>query len=228
MHRPEQVFSGFRQALAHLTLLALSSAVAHASAPPWIVQDEGQAILPAGTHAGLQIDTPLRLTCAPGALIDAGGQGHALRILASDVRVEGCTLRNWGRDLTRMDSGIFIERGAQRVHLVNNDLHGPGFGIWADRSVAVEVRNNRIQGDPSIRSQDRGNGIHLFGVTQAKIIGNQVWHTRDGIYIETAHHNRLEGNHLHDLRYGIHYMYSHSNAIINNRTERTRTGYALM
>ncbi|MEJ2381498.1 MAG: NosD domain-containing protein [Gammaproteobacteria bacterium] len=38
----------------------------------------------------------------------------------------------------------------------------------------------------------------------------------------------LRGNYLHDLRYGIHYMYSYYNKVVNNRTEHTRTGYALM
>src|SRR5690606_29229903 len=139
-----------------------------------------------------------------------------------------CTIRNWGRNLTDMNAGIFIERQAVGAVVENNNLSGPGFGIWLDATKDVTVRGNRIQGDASIRSQDRGNGIHLYAVSGANVIDNEVWNTRDGIYIDTSNNNRLEGNRLRDLRYGIHYMFSHNNQVIANRTTRTRTGYALM
>ena len=65
--------------------------------------------LPAGEYAGqFRIDESLQLICEPGAVLDAQGQGNVLTIAASDVQVEGCTLRNWGRDLTAMDSAVFI------------------------------------------------------------------------------------------------------------------------
>ncbi|HBM10699.1 MAG TPA: copper-binding protein, partial [Pseudomonas sp.] len=82
--------------------------------------------------------------------------------------------------------------------------------------------------DTSIRSQDRGNGIHLYAVSGARIIDNQVRNTRDGIYIDTSNGNHIEGNVLEDLRYGVHYMFANDNSVIGNVTRRTRTGYALM
>ena len=68
----------------------------------------------------------------------------------------------------------------------------------------------------------------MYATTDALVRGNEVWETRDGIYIDTSNHNILQDNTLHDLRYGIHYMYSHDNHIIANHTYNTRTGYALM
>ncbi|HAV04519.1 MAG TPA: copper-binding protein, partial [Pseudomonas sp.] len=104
----------------------------------------------------------------------------------------------------------------------------PGFGVFLDRAVQAEVSGNRIDGDASVRSQDRGNGIHLFAVKGARILGNQVRDVRDGIYIDTSHGNHMEGNLIEDVRYGVHYMFANENSLIDNITRRTRTGYALM
>ncbi|MBK3749627.1 nitrous oxide reductase family maturation protein NosD [Stutzerimonas balearica] len=186
-------------------------------------------LLPAGEHLGqFRIDQPLTLRCAPGAVLDAGGQGNALTIAAAQVTVEGCSIRNWGRDLTAMNSAIFVERSGRGAILRDNHLEGAGFGIWLDGTADVSVLGNRIEGDPSVRSQDRGNGIHLYAVTGARVVGNHVQQTRDGIYIDTSNGNRLEGNVLEDLRYGVHYMFANDNSVIGNVTRRTRTGYALM
>jgi nitrous oxidase accessory protein len=185
--------------------------------------------LPAGEYRGaFRIDQPLQLTCAPGAVFQAEGQGNGLLIGAPDVSVEGCTFLDWGRDLTAMNAGIFIQADAQRAKVRGNRLQGPGFGIWVDGTADVSLLDNRIQGDPSIRSQDRGNGIHLYAVHGARVIDNQVRETRDGIYIDTSNGNLLQGNTLQDLRYGIHYMFSNDNRVLGNTTRRTRTGYALM
>ncbi|PZR49723.1 MAG: copper-binding protein, partial [Stutzerimonas stutzeri] len=181
--------------------------------------------LPAGEYAGqFRIDESLQLICEPGAVLDAQGQGNVLTIAASDVQVEGCTLRNWGRDLTAMDSAVFILPEAERAAIRNNRMQGPGFGVFLDRAVQAEVSGNRIDGDASVRSQDRGNGIHLFAVKGARILGNQVRDVRDGIYIDTSHGNHMEGNLIEDVRYGVHYMFANENSLIDNITRRTRTG----
>lgn len=100
--------------------------------------------------------------------------------------------------------------------------------MWLDATPDVVVRNNEIRGETSLRSQDRGNGIHLFNTTGALIEGNDIRQTRDAIYIETANNNKIRNNVMSDLRYGIHYMYSMHNLLEGNLTRGTRTGYALM
>jgi nitrous oxidase accessory protein len=195
------------------------------------LQAEGEKLwrLPAGEYAGqFRIDQPMHLRCEPGAVIRAQGEGNALNIGAPDVTVEGCTLLDWGRDLTAMNSAVFIERNARGAQLKDNRLEGAGFGIWADGTQDVKIIGNRIVGDPSVRSQDRGNGIHLYAVHGAEVVGNHVRDTRDGIYIDTSNGNHLEGNVLEDLRYGVHYMFANDNSVIDNITRRTRTGFALM
>lgn len=186
-------------------------------------------ILAAGRYdGGLRIDRAITLRGNAGARIMAPGSGDAIRVTVPGVVLEGLDIRGWGADLTDMNAGVFIERRAARTVVRDSHLQGPGFGIWVDGTDDVRILRNRIQGDPGLRSQDRGNGVHLYNVHGALVADNEVWQTRDGIYIDTSNHNTLRGNYLHDLRYGVHYMYSYYNTVADNHTQRTRTGYALM
>jgi nitrous oxidase accessory protein len=196
---------------------------------PLIAAGDSHWTLPAGEYIGnFRIDQSLRLQCAPGAVLSSAGRGNVLSISANDVVIENCDLRDWGQDLTEMNSAIFIGRGADGVIVRNNRLRGAGFGVWADRTENVQIIGNQVQGDPTVRSQDRGNGIHLFNARGALVAGNHIRETRDGVYIDTSNGNRIEHNLIEDLRYGIHYMFANDNQVIGNITRRTRTGYALM
>jgi len=208
---------------ADLTLSSIAQSL------PLQPSEGNQWILPKGIYKGnFVIDVPIYLRCEDGAVFDADGQKNALNIRAPEVTLENCEVTHFGKNLTNMDSGIFIERTAKKTTLKNNFIHGPGFGVWVDATEGVSILNNKVQGDDSLRTQDRGNGIHLFAVRKALIQGNEIWHVRDGIYIETSNDNVFDNNYLHDMRYGIHYMFSNRNSVTNNLTRRTRTGYTLM
>jgi nitrous oxidase accessory protein len=185
--------------------------------------------LPPEQLSPLVINVPgVTVACSPETVIDGDGEGNAVEIQAREVTFTGCQVRNWGRDLNKLDAGIFVAREARGVVVTNNHLQGPAFGIWLDATPDATVRNNIIRGDASMRPNDRGNGVHLFNTTGALIEGNDISQTRDAIYIETANHNAILNNLMTDLRYGIHYMYSMDNRIEGNTTRGTRTGYALM
>lgn len=224
------------QATLPLALLALilSSGTALAEPQPITslpLQAEGDNrwMLPAGEYSGqFLLDQPMTLVCAPGAVIRGQDRGNVLTVRAPDVTIEGCELRESGRDLTHMNAAIFLEPTATGAVIRNNHLQGAGFGIWSELNQNVLIEGNRIEGELSLRSQDRGNGIHLFSVKGARVLDNHVWHTRDGIYIDNSNGNSIERNLFEDLRYGVHYMFSHDNRVIGNVTRRTRTGYALM
>ncbi|PXX96409.1 nitrous oxide reductase family maturation protein NosD [Halomonas sp. LBP4] len=191
--------------------------------------DGDRLILPAGRYPGpLTIDRSLSVVAESGAVIDGGAQGHAVTLAAPDILMEGLRIENWGDDLTAMDAGIFVDRSATGSVIRDNDLQGPGFGIRLDAVRGVRVLDNRIRGDAGRRSQDRGNGIHLFNVEEVLVAGNDIRRTRDGIYIDTSRHSILRGNRLEELRYGVHYMYAFDNRLEGNVTRNTRTGYALM
>jgi len=185
--------------------------------------------LPAGEYRGsFSVDSPMQIVCEPGAVFQAQGQGNGVTVSAPDVTIEGCTFLDWGHDLTAMNSAVFLQPKARGAVIKGNRMQGQGFGIWVDSTHDASLIDNDIQGDPTLRSQDRGNGIHLYAVRGAKVIGNHVREARDGIYIDTSNGNLLQGNTLEDLRYGVHYMFANDNQVIDNITRRTRTGYALM
>lgn len=188
-----------------------------------------QVILSEGIHLGnFTLSQAIELTGKTGAIIDAQNTGHALLIKATGVHIHDLRIQNWGTNLTYLDAGIFVSPKASNARIENNYFQGGGSGIWVDTSSGIKIINNKIEGDLSLRSSDRGNGIHLFNVKGALAQNNEVWHTRDGIYIDTSNGNQLIGNYLHDLRYGVHYMYSYHNLIKDNFTQNTRTGYAFM
>ena len=186
-------------------------------------------IFSAGRYsAQLNINKTLTLQGEAGAILDGKHHGDVIRVTAPNVIIRGLAIHNSGTNLTKMNAGIFAEKTAENILIKENNFDGNTFGIWLASVKSPRVINNKVYGNPAARSQDRGNGIHLSSVREAIIKGNEVWQTRDGVYIESSNNNTIENNTLHDLRYGIHYMYSHSNRVIGNHTYNTRTGYALM
>lgn len=182
-----------------------------------------------GVHRGnLRIEHPLTLEGEPGAVIDAAGRGDGVRIAAEDVTLRDLTIRNTGFDLTSMNAGVFIERGAHRARVQDSQFENVAFGIWVWHANEPVVRGNRIRGNPAVRSQDRGDGIRIYNVRDGVFADNDIRETRDGIYIETSSHNEIIGNRMQDLRYGVHYMFTHFGRLIGNTSENTRSGFALM
>ncbi|MXR67875.1 nitrous oxide reductase family maturation protein NosD [Shewanella sp. JBTF-M18] len=162
------------------------------------------------------------------SIIDAQGKGNALLLQSSNVTIERLKIVNWGDDLTAQNAGIYSDQTASQLTIRENRLKGDGFGIWLQKGKEIKVHHNRIQGNPALRSADRGNGIQLSIVQNVEVSDNEVSQTRDGIYIISSQHNTIKNNTMHNLRYGIHYMYSHSNRVLDNLAYDTRAGYALM
>jgi len=175
----------------------------------------------------LRGDSPQGIHAKP-VIIDAQGKDDALRIKAAHVTVENLHIRNWGDNLTNQNAAIYIEKQATHPIIRLNSLKGRSTGIYVDKSHYGQFLNNKVEGDNSMRPPDRGNGIHLVMVKHAVVKGNEIWHTRDGLYIISSNENQLVDNFLHDLRYGVHYMYSYTNVVSDNFTLNTRVGYALM
>lgn len=186
-------------------------------------------LLAAGTHAGpLVIDKRLTLEGAAGAVVDAGGAGTVVKILAPDVVVRGLTLRNSGKRGEDFDSGIYIEQGADRPLIEANVLDGNLFGIVLHGCNDAVVRGNRIANRSDLWLNDRGNGIHIWNTTGSRIERNEVVGGRDGVYIEISHGNVIRGNRLEGLRFAVHYMYANRNEVTDNVSIRNHVGFALM
>ena len=180
-------------------------------------------------HEQIIIDKPLVLVGINRPTISGDNKlGDVIRINSPDVRVEGFIVRDSGSNLTAQNAGIYVAPGSDRALVRNNDLTYTLFGLWIEKSKDVQVINNLITGKRDFQSSQRGNGIELYNTTGAKIIGNNISFTRDGIYVDVSHHALFRGNKIHNLRYGTHYMNSYYNVWENNESYHNRGGLALM
>lgn len=191
--------------------------------------DGDRLVLHEGVHRGpLVVDKALAIEGGPGAIVDAGGSGTVIKILAARAVVRGVTVRGSGRLGENFDSGIYVEQGADGVTIENNRLEGNLFGIVLHGSKNAIVRNNLIANRSDLWLNDRGNGIHVWNNAGSLIVGNTVVSGRDGIYIEISHGNAIKGNRFEGLRFAIHYMYANDNEVSGNISIRNRVGFALM
>lgn len=176
----------------------------------------------------LVLDKPLALVGVNRPTLSAGGRGDVIRVRAPGARIEGFIIRDSGDDLTAQNAGIYVEPGADRAVIRNNDLTYNLFGLWIEKVKDVEISHNLITGKRDYASAQRGNGIQLYNTTGARILGNHISFVRDGIYVDVSHHAVFRGNRMHHLRYGTHYMNSYYNLWEGNESYLNRGGLALM
>ncbi|KAB2936153.1 MAG: nitrous oxide reductase family maturation protein NosD [Candidatus Contendobacter sp.] len=174
------------------------------------------------------IDKPLRLQGVNRPTISGDNQGDVIRVKSPDVVIDGFIIRDSGSDLTAQNAGIYVEPGAHRAIIRNNDFAYTLFGMWLEKANEVEVTNNLITGKRDFASAQRGNGIQLYNCYDAKIIGNNISFVRDGIYVDVSFRILFRGNKMHHVRYGTHYMNSHDNIWEENDAYSNRGGLALM
>lgn len=229
--------------VAAILLAAAASWPTAARAATWRVGEHGglQATIdmaapgdvvevPAGTWPGpARIGQPITLR-GKGGVIDGGGTGTVLVVIAPGAILEDLIVQGSGAELAGMrpDTCIWVEATAQRAIIRGNEARDCGFGIWVNMTFAAEVLDNQIRGRTHLRPSDRGNGIHLFDGLGLTIRGNQVSGTRDGIYISAVEDSLIADNLVSETRYGVHYMYSQRNTLRGNRSINNSNGYALM
>jgi nitrous oxidase accessory protein len=176
----------------------------------------------------LVIDKRLSLIGVDRPTLSAGGRGDVIRVQAPDAVIQGFIIRDSGADLGVQNAGIYVEPGADRLIIRNNDLVYNLFGVWLNQVKDAQLIGNLITGKRDLASAQRGNGIQLYNTTGAQIIGNHISFARDGIYVDVSHHAVFRGNKIHHVRYGAHYMNSHHNLWEGNESYLNRGGLALM
>jgi nitrous oxidase accessory protein len=140
--------------------------------------------------------------------------------------LEGLHIAEASPRLTKDMSCILIEADDVTIHgcTVTESLHG----IYVKAGNRVEILGNTIEGRLDLIEADRGNGIHLWNSSGNRIIENEIFNVRDGIYFSFANSTTIERNHIHHVRYGLHYMYSNDNSFYDNLFENNVAGAALM
>ena len=184
--------------------------------------------VPAGVWRGpIQIRRSITLR-GTGGVIDGGGQGQVVRVVAPRVVLEGLSIRGSGKDLGAPDACIYTAPSAHHTILRHNVVSDCGFGIWLHEAVDSQVVDNQVEGNREGHRSDRGNGIHLFNSKRLEVRGNVVRGGRDGIYVSATDDSFIEDNVIEGARYGVHYMYSYRNTVRGNDSRHNAHGYALM
>lgn len=176
----------------------------------------------------LVLDKPITLRGLDRPTLSGGLTGDTIRIMATDVTVEGFIVADSGSDLGARNAGVSILPGAHRAAVRHCDFAYDLFGLYIEGANDVQVQDNLITSKRDLPSAQRGNGIQLYNTTGARIVGNHISFTRDGIYVDISHHALFRGNRIHDVRYGTHYMNSNDNTWEDNEVFHNRTGLALM
>jgi nitrous oxidase accessory protein len=183
-----------------------------------------------GVHAGpLRIEKPIVLRGLPGAVVDGGGRGTVIEVVAPGAVIEDLAVRGSGDRALTIDSGIHVVLGhgvaIQRVHLTD-----VLYGIYCERANGVRIEDCMLEGRVTPRTAiGEGNGIHLWYSNDVHVDDTSVSRFLDGIYLSFAHRTYVRHCRLHDNgRYGLHTMYCQQNLLAGNLFTRNVAGCAIM
>lgn len=201
---------------------ALAAAIAAASPGDTLV-------LAAGVHrGGVVIDKPLTLAGVPGAVVDGGGHGTVIRLVAADVTVRGLLVRNSGIRQEEIDSAIFADRGADRAVIEDNRIEHSLFGVSLRGARDAAARRNVVRGRTDLRSNDRGDAFSVWNAPGSRVEDNQASGGRDGIRSTASRDNVFAGNRFRGVRFAVHYMWTDGGSVVGNRSDGNDLGFALM
>lgn len=190
---------------------------------------EGDVVeVPPGTwRANLRIERTITLRGA-GGVIDGGGEGQVIAVIAPHVVIRDLEVRGSGADLGAFHACVWTAPTAEHVTVENLRLRDCAFGIYVQESDFAQILGNDVEGRAHVREADRGNGIHFHDASHVVIRDNAVRGSRDGLFIGATDDSLIEGNRIERTRYGVHYMWSHRNRLRNNAVRDSLAGYALM
>ncbi|PSO21484.1 nitrous oxide reductase family maturation protein NosD [Bradyrhizobium sp. MOS003] len=185
-------------------------------------------LAPGEYHGSIQIDRPLELVGTEGAVLDGDGSGNVVTVSAPDVTVRGVTIRGSGRDLQAMNSGIFLQKTAERAKIEDNRLMGNLFGVYVHGARGSRVVRNEIDGLRGGRLSEAGNGVSLWNAPDVTIANNTFRYGRDGIFSISSSKDRFLDNRFEQVRFAVHYMYTNDSEVSGNVSIGNHVGYAIM
>ena len=198
--------------------------------------DGDTRLLEPGVHPGpLVVTRKVALIGVPGAVVDGGGRGSIITVLAAGVRIERLALRRSGDRFEDLDAGVRLS-SAPGARLAGLRIEDVRYGIAAERSDDLDVEDCSLTGRvvPSVDAAPEmdvaaGNGIHVWYSRGASIRRTEIRRFMDGIYLSFADSIRIEGcGSSGNGRYGLHTMYCQDNRIAANRFTGNIAGCAIM
>ncbi|MDP1582709.1 MAG: nitrous oxide reductase family maturation protein NosD [Bradyrhizobium sp.] len=192
-------------------------------------QDGDVVELAPGEYKGpVRIERRVVLSGRPGAVLDGGGTGNVVTVTAPDVIIRGITIQGSGRDLDKMDSGVFLEKTAQRALVENNRFEGNLYGVYVHGATGSRVQRNIIEGMQGGRLNERGNGVSVWNAPDVTVAGNSFRYGRDGIFTISSRKDRFIDNRFEQVRFAVHYMYTNDSEVSGNVSVGNHVGYAIM
>ncbi|MFH1345051.1 MAG: nitrous oxide reductase family maturation protein NosD [Pseudomonadota bacterium] len=185
-------------------------------------------LAPGEYKGAIRIERRLVLSGRPGAVLDGGGTGNVVTVTAPDVIIRGITIQGSGRDLDKMDSGVFLEKTAQRALVENNRFEGNLYGVYVHGATGSRVQRNIIEGMQGGRLNERGNGVSVWNAPDVTIAENTFRYGRDGIFTISSRKDRFIDNRFEQVRFAVHYMYTNDSEVSGNISVGNHVGYAIM
>lgn len=169
----------------------------------------------------------LHLYGEEGSVVDIDHKGYGFKIEATDFSITNLTIKNVEVSYTSDYAAIYLFKSYD-FKLKNITLEKAFFGFLIEKSKNGTVEQNDISGIGQSEASS-GNAIHLWNSIEMTVRNNNVYHMRDGIYIEFGSKNVFENNNSHDnMRYGLHFMFSNDNRYSYNTFQNNSAGVAVM
>jgi nitrous oxidase accessory protein len=179
----------------------------------------------AGTYSGsFEIDRSVQLIGHHWPVIDGGGEGTVIQVLAPDVTISGFVIKNSGDSLAEENSGIAVE--APGAIMAGNRLEDTLFGIYLKEADGSIIRDNDIT-SKDLDVPRRGDPIRVWFSHDVLIENNEVHQGRD-VVLWYSERLTVRDNQVADGRYGLHFMYCDDATIENNLLTNNSVGTFLM
>lgn len=183
-------------------------------------------VLAAGQHQGpWVIATPgVRLLARPGAVLDGGGEGSALTLMAPNITVEGLEVQNVGlnADFFEPDAAVTM-LGCAGCVVSGLRAKGVTAGLRLDKSHGARVEGARLYG------LGTAPGLQTFRSDRVTLQNNRVRGFLDNLYVEFGEGVVVKDNQVSQAeRYGLHLMFTFQALVVGNHSQGNRVGSAIM
>jgi nitrous oxidase accessory protein len=157
-------------------------------------------------------------------VVDGGGEGTVITVVAPDVTISGFVIRNSGDSLDQENSGVAVE--APGAILENNRLQETLFGFYLREAGESVIRNNVIT-SKDLPVPRRGDAVRVWASHGVLVENNHMSRGRD-VVLWYSENLTVRDNQVSDGRYGLHFMYCDDATIENNLLLGNSVGTFLM
>lgn len=216
-------------------------------------------LVPPGSYlVHLVIDRPMTLIADGDVLLDGGGRGTVVTILADDVTLRGFKIAHTGGQVE--DAAAVKTMNASRVTIEGNTLEDFYTGISVNGGRAVRVIDNELIGSGQVAAggghaaaeraapystaaavvdphaghgtglgpSGQGDGIGVWTAVGVLVRENRIRDVRDAIYLNYADEVLVDSNVIDRSRYGVHAMFGRGVVVFGNTARRNLSGLVFM